>query len=118
MNDQLSVIIIKGSQKKVLDTINKAFRSVSQPKKQIKLNKKEKRKYIHKKKLTSVQKKLLTIYVSENDNFTWSELFNIFNTTNIARPSNRLVHHFLKQNNCIKIKTIHNQKIKYIWKKK
>ena len=56
MNDQLSVIIIKGSQKKVLDTINKDFGFVSQPKKQIKLTKKEKRTYIHKKKLTSVQR--------------------------------------------------------------
>tara|TARA_A100000164_G_C21901045_1_gene770529 strand:+ start:1004 stop:1357 length:354 start_codon:yes stop_codon:yes gene_type:complete len=117
MDDQLSLIIIKGSQSKVLDTINKAFGLNSQ-KKTIKLNKKEKRNYNHKKNLTSVQRKLLSIYVSENDNFTWSQLFDIFNTTNIARPSNRLVHHFLKQNDCTRIKTIHNQKIKYVWKKK
>lgn len=115
MNDELSVIIIKGSQSKVLDTINKAFMLTSHTKPK---QKKKKRTYISKKKLTSVQKKLLTIYVTENDNFTWSQVFDVFNTTNIARPSNRLVHHFLKQNNYEKLKTIHNQKIKYIWKKK
>lgn len=117
MNDDLSVIIIKGSQNKVLDTINKAF-GLTSTKKTIKLKKKEKRTYNHTKKLTSVQKKLLTIYLSENDNFTWSQIFNIFNTTNIPRPSNRLVHHFLKQNNCTRLKTIHNQKVKHLWKKK
>ena len=92
MNDDLSVIIIKGSQNKVLDTINKAFGLTSTKKRR----KKNLQSY---KKLTSVQKKLLTSYLSENDNFTWSQIFNIFNTTNIAQPSNCLVHHFLKQNN-------------------
>lgn len=117
MNNELSVIIIKGSQSKVLDTINKAF-GLTSTKTKTNTTKKEKKTYNHKKKLTSVQKKLLTIYLSENDNFTWSQIFNIFNTTNIARPSNRLVHHFLKQNNCTRLKIIHNQKVRHLWKKK
>ena len=118
MSKDISIVILKGNQDKIINILKDAFATENQTK-TITINKEEKKRiYNHKKKLTSVQKKLLSIYVSENDNFTWSQLFNIFNTTNIARPSNRLVHHFLKQNDYIKIKTIHNQKIKYLWKKK